>query len=131
MTTQRQARGAIWAEKTITRKTKTTLSTPVSLVNKSNKITSKRTTLGTPGVLKQVGFKNGVFNGHNASGQNREGRSKINKTKIKPPSQIILTTRLTGTFVLFLRQYYPSPFFTGAPKINSRKSPKMDVCPLS
>ena len=57
MTTQRQAKGAIRAEKTITRKTKTTLSTPVSLVNKSNKITSKRTTPGTPGVLKQVGFK--------------------------------------------------------------------------
>ena len=29
----------------------------VSLANKINKMTSKRTTLGTPGVLKQVGFK--------------------------------------------------------------------------
>ena len=75
MTTQRQAKGATWAEKTITRTTKTTLSTPVSLMKESKKLTSKRTTLGTPGVLKQVGFKTGVFNGHNARGQNREGKS--------------------------------------------------------
>ena len=39
----------------------------MSLINQSDKIASKRTTLGAPGVLKQVGFKTGVFNGHNAS----------------------------------------------------------------
>jgi len=75
VTTQRQARRANWAEQDDNKNKKDYTEYPSEPVNHNNKITSKRTTLGTPGVLKQMGFKTGVFNGYSASKSEREGRS--------------------------------------------------------
>ena len=75
MTTQRQARKANWAEQDDNKNKKDYTEYPSEPVNKHRKITSKRITLGTPGVLKQMGFKTVVLNGHSASKSEREGRS--------------------------------------------------------
>ena len=86
MTTQRQARKANWAEQDDNKNKKDYTEYPSEPVNKNNKVTSKRTTLGTPGVLKQMGFKTGVFNGHSASNQKEKVDLKITKLRKTPPS---------------------------------------------
>ena len=56
-------------------------------------------------------------------------QSKLRKTP--PPSISYKQNRLTGTCVLFLRQYYPSPFILDPSKLTQAKHPRWMFAPTS
>ena len=92
-----------------------------------------------PWVPQELSAKNKVQNWFVQQAQvvvklNKQGKVKLKQTKIKKiPSPPLLTqkSRLTGTFVLFLRQYYPSPFTLVPLKLTRANHPIWMFAPLS
>jgi hypothetical protein len=92
-----------------------------------------------PWVPQELSAKNKVQNWFVQQAQvvvklNKQGKVKLKQTKLrKIPSPPLLTqkNRLTGTLVLFLRQYYPGPFTLVPLKLIRANHPRWMFAPLS
>ena len=94
---------------------RTTLGTPVSQPNKKKRKTRQRTTLGTPRSSQQTNkVKNRFGFVQQAQCNKTKQQEKVNlkgpKLRKTPSPSYLLQNQVGGHFVLFLRQYYPSPF---------------------
>ena len=91
-----------------------------------------------PWVPQELSAKNEVQNWFVQQAQvvvklNKQGKVKLKQTKLrKIPSPPLLTqkNRLTGTLVLFLRQYYPGPFTLVPLKLTRANHPRWMFAPL-
>ena len=91
-----------------------------------------------PWVPQELSAKNEVQNWFVQQAQvvvklNKQGKVKLKQTKLrKIPSPPTLNTKeqVDGHLGALPTAVLPWPLYTGAPEINSRKSPKMDVWPL-